>query len=210
MTPGRKWDAVFTLGARDDWVMVNVAAEPISNLHLHAAVPIAFLVDRMFQVELVDGGLGGVTLCEVPVEYAWTKDYDAIKGEGPTRWAKRFDVTSWGLIAAHDAEHRVGGAVVAVNTAGVSMLEGRSDVAVLWDIRIRPEARLEGVGSQLFRAAEEWARDRGCRTMKVETQNVNVPACRFYHHLGCSLGAIDRFAYPDRPDEVQLIWFKEL
>jgi GNAT superfamily N-acetyltransferase len=62
----------------------------------------------------------------------------------------------------------------------------------------------------LVRTAEEWARERGCRVMKIETQNINVPACRFYHHLGYRLRAIDRFAYPDLPDEVQLVWFKEL
>lgn len=104
----------------------------------------------------------------------------------------------------------MGGAVVAYNTAGVSMLDGRSDLAVLWDIRVRPEARSSGTGSLLFRAVEAWARDRGCRTLKVETQNTNVPACRFYRRMGCALGAFDRFAYADLPDEVQLMWIKEL
>jgi hypothetical protein len=28
--------------------------------------------------------------------------------------------------------------------------------------------------------------------------------------MGCTLGAIDRFAYLDLPDEVQLIWVKQL
>ena len=191
-------------------VMATVVVEPISQLDLHADIPIAYLVERVLDLELVDGGLGGIRLSEVPVEEPWTKDYDAIKGEGPTRWRRRFDVTNWGLIAAHEGERRVGGAVVAFNTAGVNVLEGRSDLAVLWDIRIRPEARSAGIGTNLFHAAMEWARDRGCRTMKVETQNINVPACRFYEHVGCSLGAIDRFAYPDLPDEVQLMWFKDL
>jgi hypothetical protein len=26
----------------------------------------------------------------------YVKDYDAIEGEGPSRWAKRFDVSTWG------------------------------------------------------------------------------------------------------------------
>ncbi len=90
------------------------------------------------------------------------------------------------------------------------MLDGRSDLAVLWDIRVHPEARSSGTGSLLFQAVEAWARDRRCRTLKIETQNTNVPACRFYRRMGCTLGAIDRFAYADLPDEVQLIWFKEL
>lgn len=190
--------------------MVNLGVEPISNLHLQADIPIAFLVERMLDVTLIDGGLGGFRLSEVHVDEPWTKDYDAIKGEAPTRWAKRFDVTNWGLIAAHDGERRVGGAVVAFNTSGVDMLEGRSDLAVLWDIRLRPEARSAGIGTMLFRGAETWARDRGCRTLKIETQNINVASCRFYRRMGCHLGAIDRFAYPELPGEVQLLWFKEL
>ena len=189
---------------------VRIAEEPIGSLGLHGEVPITFLVERVLDVTLVEGGLGGVMMSERPVEVPWLKDYDAIMGEGPTRWPSRFDVTNWGLISAHQAGRRVGGAVVAFNTVGADMLEGRSDLAVLWDIRVRPEARSSGTGSLLFRAVEAWARDRRCRILKVETQNTNVPACRFYRRMGCTLGAIDRFAYAGLPDEVQLIWFKEL
>jgi hypothetical protein len=46
--------------------------------------------------------------------------------------------------------------------------------------------------------------------LEVETQNVNVPACRFYARMGCTLGAINCFAYADAPDEVQLRWYKPL
>lgn len=62
----------------------------------------------------------------------------------------------------------------------------------------------------LFRAAGDWAGARGCRWLKIETQNINLPACRFYQKMGCTLGAIDRFAYPGQPDEVQLLWWKAL
>jgi hypothetical protein len=37
-----------------------------------------------------------------------------------------------------------------------------------------------------------------------------VPACRFYQKMGCTLGAIDRFAYPGLPAEVRLLWWKAL
>ena len=62
----------------------------------------------------------------------------------------------------------------------------------------------------LFRAAEAWSRDRGCRQLKIETQNINVPACRFYLRQGCVLGGINRFAYREFPEEVQLLWYKDL
>ncbi|MGQ0849625.1 MAG: GNAT family N-acetyltransferase, partial [Actinomycetota bacterium] len=84
--------------------------------------------------------------------------YDAVRGEGPIRWADQFDLGNWGLLTAHDGDRFIGGALVAFDTPGVDMLEGRSDLAVLWDIRVHPDARSGGVGAQLFEAAEEWAK----------------------------------------------------
>jgi GNAT superfamily N-acetyltransferase len=191
-------------------VTVRIEEESIDRLGEHATVPIAFLVERVLEVSPVDGGLGGIALTERHLETPWVKDYDAIEGEGPTRWGRHFDVANWGLLAAHDGEGRVGGAVVAFGTPGVDMLEGRSDLAVLWDIRVRPEVRSAGAGTMLMRAVETWARDRGCRSLKVETQNINVPACRMYRRVGYTIRAIDRRAYKDLPDEVQLIWVKDI
>jgi GNAT superfamily N-acetyltransferase len=104
--------------------------------------------------------LGGMLLNETPVESPWVKDYDAIKAEGPTRWPKRFDTSSWGHLAACDGGDRIGGAVVAFNTPGLHMLEGASDIAILWDLRVHPQVRSSGVGSALFQAVEEWSRRR--------------------------------------------------
>ena len=73
-----------------------------------------------------------------------------------------------------------------------------------------PDVRWSGIGSALFRAAEDWSRTRHCRTMVVETQNINVPACRFYVRMGSVLRAINCMAYPDLPGEVQLLWCKDL
>jgi GNAT superfamily N-acetyltransferase len=176
----------------------------------HGRISIAFVVDRILDVALADGGLGGMVLTETPVADPYVKDYDAVKGEGPTRWAKRFDVSNWAIIGAWQNGVRVGGAVIAFRTADLYMLGGRDDVAVLWDIRVAPEQRGSGVGSALFRAAEGWAGARGCGWLKIETQNVNAAACRFYQKMGCTLGAIDRFAYPELPGEVQLLWWKAL
>ena len=153
---------------------------------------------------------GGFILTERSLGVPYVKDYDAIRGEGPTRWAKRFDLTNWGFLAARVEGRRVGAATVAFDTPGVDMLEGRRDLAVLWDLRVAPEARGQGVGIALFRAVEAWARARGCTELKIETQNINVPACRFYAAQGCVLRAADRDAYPGLPDEIQLLWYKSL
>jgi GNAT superfamily N-acetyltransferase len=153
---------------------------------------------------------GEFILTERSLDVPYVKDYDAISGGQPHLWARRFDVSNWGVLMAQTEGQRVGGAVVAFNTPGLSILEGRDDLAVLWDIRVSPNARGQGVGSALFRAAEVWAKARGCRQLKVETQNINVAACRFYARQGCVLTAVDRYAYPELPDEIQLLWYKPL
>ncbi|HZH89024.1 MAG TPA: GNAT family N-acetyltransferase [Pyrinomonadaceae bacterium] len=153
---------------------------------------------------------GGFVLTKRRLDTPYAKDYDALEAESPARWAERFDVSNWLFLAAHSEGRRIGGAALAFDGAGVEMLEGRSDLCVLWDIRVAPEARGQGVGSALFRAAEAEAAARGCRQLKIETQNINVPACEFYARRGCELRAINRFAYPQLPDEIQLLWYKEL
>lgn len=191
---------------------LDIRAEALTPaaLSAHAAIPIAFVVDQILQVRLLDGGLGGMSLTQAAVTDPYVKDYDAIEGAEPQRWPDRFDVSNWGLICARRDGAVVGGAVIATRTPGLHMLDSRDDLAVLWDIRVSPRERGRGIGSALFRAVGDWARARGCRWLKIETQNINVPACRFYHKMGCTVGAIDRFAYPGQPAEVQLLWWKAL
>jgi GNAT superfamily N-acetyltransferase len=188
---------------------VDVTEESAAALAEFARIPISFEVRSVLDVAGPDEG-GGFVLTERGLPAPYVKDYDAISGEGPTRWASRFDVTNWGFLSARVDGRAAGAAVVAFDTPGVDMLEGRRDLAVLWDLRVAPEARGQGVGSALFRVAEAWARARGCSEMKIETQNVNVPACRFYAAQGCVLGAANRLAYPELPDEIQMLWYKSL
>lgn len=189
---------------------VEIKQAPIDSIDRLGEVDIAFRVASVLEVSLDNQGLGGMALVELPVDHPWVKDYDAIHNEGPSRWADQFDISNWCLLTAHDAGRLIGGAVVAYDTPGVDVLEGRSDLAVLWDIRVAKEFRSQGVGTQLFVAAAEWAENRGCRLLKIETQNINVAACRFYARMGCTLGAINRYAYADLPQEAQLIWYKQL
>lgn len=183
---------------------IDIMEETMSSLAAHAAIPIAFPVERVLDVT---PSAEGFITAERTLDSAYIKDYDAI--EHPRDWS-RFDTSTWGLLAAYSDHQRVGGAIVAVDSQGVDLLEGRSDLAVLWDIRVAPQCRGRGIGTALFTAAEAFAAARGCRKLKVETQNTNVPACRFYQRQGCVLGTVNRFAYPALPHEIQLIWTKSL
>ncbi len=188
---------------------VEVINESVAMLPEYGGVPIAFRVESRFRIEPIQSGLGGLLLIEEPVA-TYIKDYDAVKGEGPSRWLRQWEISNWGILSAFDGKQRVGGAVVAWKTEGVNMLEGREDLAALWDLRVHPNYRGKGVGQRLFARALAWARERQCRRFKVETQNINVPACRFYARQGCELGAVNRYAYGDAMDEVQLLWYRDV
>jgi len=188
----------------------EIVEESIGILPEYSRIPISFEVHSILRVQPADGGLKGVTLTEEPVGTPWIKDYDSYKGNGPTRWASRWDISRWGVICAVADDCRVGGCVIAHDTVGVEKLEGRVDIAALWDLRVSSEFRGKGIGSALVQSAVGWARRRQCRLLKAETQNINVPACHLYAKHGFTLCVVNRFAYMELPDEVELVWYKEL
>jgi len=186
----------------------------IDERALYATISIAYRVESVLRAEELDGGLGGLRLVEERVTDPYVKDYDAQDGgiRGLANiWPDQLDISRWGLfLACGRGGEPVGATTVAIDTQGIHMLEGRRDLAVLWDIRVALEARRHGVGTALFDYAAAWAREQGCRQLKVETQNVNVPACRFYLARGCHLGGIHRYGYKGCPEvahEVMLLWY---
>jgi GNAT superfamily N-acetyltransferase len=179
------------------------------DLERYAAVSPAFLVESVLQVEAVDGGVQGIALREEPVVEPYTKDYDASE-DGPRSWPAKAGAGGLGIFIAQRDREAVGGAIVALTTPEVAPLAW-PDSATLCDIRVRSDLRGQGVGGRLLDSAVEWARERGAHSLLIETQNVNVPACRFYASRGAELAAIDRFAYAASADarvaaEVMLVW----
>lgn len=179
-----------------------------ADLPRYGGIPMTFEVKAILMPSPVGGGLGGITLAERPVAEPYVKDYDRF--EKPTDWPKHFDLGRWGIFAAERDGALLGGAAVAWDTPGVRMLEEAPDLAVLWDLRVRPDCRGGGIGRALFEHAVAWSRARGCLRLKIETQNNNVGACRFYRSMGCTLGCIKLDAYPDLPGEAMLLWYLDL
>jgi len=189
---------------------VRIIEETVSKLYDYGTVSPGFLVEARFAIDPIEDGLGGLKLRIEPVEPPYVKDYDLDNDESPDLWLKRWDISHWGVISAFVGAMRIGGAIVAWNTPEIHMLEGRKDLAALWDIRVHTDYRRNGIGSGLFSRSVDWARERDCIQLKVETQNVNIPACQFYARQGCRLAAINPFAYPEQPEEVQFIWQLDL
>lgn len=191
-------------------MQVEISEESASWLNEHARISIAFRVESVLALSIDNHGLGGLRLSEQRLDQPYVKDYDVLPNCRPTQWGTQFDMANWGFLSAKIEGTAVGGAVVAWHSPDLDMLEDRTDLGVVWDVRVAPEMRRRGVAAQLFAAAERWACGRGCRQLKVETQNINVPACKFYASRGFEVGAILRFAYREFSHEVQLLWYKTL
>jgi len=185
---------------------IEVRHESVVALKEYARIAIAFEVNEVFDVATSLESEFTLTPRRLPTPYV--KDYDS--NESPADWSQRFDISNWAFFSAFAEGQRLGGATVAYDTAGLDMHEGRTDLAVLWDIRVAALARRRGVGTALFSAAAAWASGNGCRELKVETQNTNVAACRFYARQGCVLRSAQKGVYPGLADEVQLLWYKNL
>ena len=188
---------------------INIHEESAADIADYALVPIVFEVGQVLDVTTGTDAPGGFGLSKRSLGVPYLKDYDVSDG-GPASWPRRFDLSKWGLFAAHVDNRRVGGVAVAFNDPAVAISEARIGLAVLWDIRVSPDHRTRGIGAALLQAAAAWAKARGCRTLEAETQNVNVPACEFYARHGFVLRSARRLAYPDLPDEMQLLWYKDL
>ena len=182
---------------------LRITAEPPTCLREYAQVPSTF--DATGRLDVSTGR-------NVAIATPFVKDYDAGPGQHPTAWPQRFDLGGWHFAAAFVGDRRVGGAVVVPDAAGVEPdLAAPADAAaLLWDIRIAPDCRRLGVARALLAFAESRARSAGRARMLVETQDINVPACRLYAAAGYTILRAEPHAYLTLPDETRLIWQKQL
>lgn len=83
--------------------------------------------------------------------------------------------------------------------------------AVIPDLVIDPKFRRQGIGRALLYQAELWARSAGLPGIMLETQDINVPACRLYQSCGYHIGGFDRYLYSALNldhDEIALFWYR--
>jgi GNAT superfamily N-acetyltransferase len=183
-----------------------------SRLTDYASIPLTFKVKSVFRITPTDGGLGGLAFHEEEVT-PYEKDCNVDGQSGPESWPQRFDIRPWGIFLAFCGSEHVGGVAVATPHQGVIATEGRTDTAALWDIRVAPARRHQGIGTELLHHATDWARRQGYRFLGIETMNVNVPACRLYAKAGAELSELRRFGYEGCPavaHEAMLIWRMKL
>jgi ribosomal protein S18 acetylase RimI-like enzyme len=78
------------------------------------------------------------------------------------------------------------------------------------NIAVNRAYRKKGVGQQLMQQAVAWAKAMNLPGLMLETQNINVPACRFYERFGFRLKGFDTQVYQalmPETEEVALYWY---
>ena len=188
---------------------LEIAEVDASRLAEYATIPSNYRVmQRLVRLPSTSHEPGSLSVQAVTNPY--DKDYDAPPGMSPTSWPSHFDLRSWGLLIARRSGRAIGAAAIAPSIEVMPEAEWTEPTAVLWDLRVAPEHRREGIGAALFRAAERWALRNAYGAIAVETQDVNVTAARFYEAMGCALLSFEPSAYQDVPGEARLVYHRPL
>lgn len=178
----------------------------IEKLEEYGNIPFYYKTTKRYELKKINNGLGGIILelKDIPEFY---KDF----GTRVDHWKEIFDLSNWKFFVAYNSEGKmIAGCTLATKTNNCNMLEKKDDLAVLWDIRVSNEYKHMGIGQKLFDMAKECAKENGFTKLKVECQNTNPAAVNFYHKQGMVLSVINEYAYPEYPEEVQLLWYLDL
>ncbi|WP_162909597.1 GNAT family N-acetyltransferase [Aggregatilinea lenta] len=162
-----------------------------------------FVSETVLAVERSGDGIEvGWRLVERPLLAPFDKghdyDFDATERKNIRERLQRGD----GLHLVAERDHRLSGIL--------DMLPQEwNSTAFIWNLMLDRDARGQGLGRDLFERAANWGRRLGYRSLTLETQTNNVPACRFYARMGCRLEGL-RDAYYTNEDvqrgEVAIFW----
>ena len=179
---------------------IDVREETMASVEGYARISTAFRVARRLVIVGDPSAPTGVSIGEESVASPFIKDYDAVPDNRPSDWVRRFDTSRWRVFAAFVGDARIGGAIlIPPNDRAVVPA-----IAELWDLRVDPAWRRCGVARTLWATMEAAAIADGASALEIETQHINVAACRLYQAHGGLLASVDRSAYPLLPDEVRL------
>lgn len=173
------------------------------TLEAYAAVSAAAVVRTRLKVDALMSP-DGPRFVEEPLPRPRTLDSDL--WETPKAWATRTDLDRWRMLCAFDVDARAGGAVLAFEPDDHWFFPPEPGLAVLWDIRVAERHRRRGVARRLLEEAAACVAEEGYRHLAIETQDVNVAACRLYASCGAVLTNARPGAYPQHPDETALLW----
>ena len=174
-----------------------------SCLEIMEKIPMIIEIDRIIKISKEGNNFGGINYSfseeDVP---KYSHDFDIAE---PVLGWRKYGTGSWGFFMAYDDGKPIGAATVAAKSPELKMLDGRDDIALLWDMRLPAEYRRQGIGQRLFDMAVEWSTGGGYKMMKIECQNTNLPAARFYEKQGAELVVINPHAY--NTEKTMFLWY---
>lgn len=165
-------------------------------------------------MEIRNGTLADLNMClaldaTFETEYVWQMDERAstgniVVGFRLTRLPRPMKVN--GIIAADEiAQHFWGGGALFVADAGgqvcgfVDVTESAwNQTAQINNLAVAPAYRRRGIGTQLLRAALEWARQKNLRAALLDTPTKAHPAICLYQKLGFTFCGFNDQLYPNR------------
>ncbi|WP_155589955.1 GNAT family N-acetyltransferase [Lysinibacillus cavernae] len=91
----------------------------------------------------------------------------------------------------------------------IKMCTNWNGYALIENIAVAKDYRKNGVGTALLNKAMEWARERDCCGLMLETQDINVSACYFYAKNHFVIGAVDTMLYSNfqTANEKAIFWY---
>lgn len=93
----------------------------------------------------------------------------------------------------------------------IRLKQNWNQYCLIEDISVANDHRNRGIGKKLMAAAIGWAKAGGMPGLMLETQDVNLVACRFYERCGFQLGGVDVMLYGNLVDkkEQALFWYMQ-
>lgn len=92
----------------------------------------------------------------------------------------------------------------------INMAKHWNAYAWIDDFAVKPRFRGHGLGRALMQKAVAWAKQKTLPGVMLETQDVNVRACKFYERFGFTLRGFDTHLYKGltpNTDEIALYWY---
>lgn len=159
--------------------MLNIrAARWPQDMAAMRALDNSFTTDAVYQVE---GGEQGFRLVEKHLETPLRKSYPLEDDQG-------IDLPSMDFVAAAELDGRLAGFCAV-------QISNWNHRAVLWTLYVDAPLRGQGIGQALLARAVDYTRSAGAWCLWLETQNVNLPAVRFYRAAGFELCGLDTASY---------------
>jgi len=133
-------------------------------------------------------------------ECVYDESYEKSYPNDDEDWGDYIDNPNKIVFFCYDDDDCVGQVRIRKNWNGYAYIE---------DIAVSKSHRKKGVGRMLIQKTVEWAKTKKLYGIMLETQDVNLLACRFYDKLGFKIGAVDTMLYSnfDNAHEKAVFWY---